>query len=132
MESVKCEVLTLLYPGQVGWTCCVLLRCLSLGLSQRWREFSAEPAPGLMAEVAHFSAPCLLTASRRGQLLLGWLLPSHVSEADLAPMWDRHLNHRNARTEAMVLIQSRGTAIWGPRHSCQCFSLNLVHTRPDQ
>lgn len=77
-----------------------------------------EPAPSLMAEVAHFSVPWLLTASRRGQLLLGWLLPSHVSKADLTLMWAWHLNHKNARTEAMVLIQSRGTTIWGPRRYC--------------
>lgn len=75
-----------------------------------------EPVPSLMAEVAHFSARCLLTASRRGQLLLGWLLPSHVSEADLALTWARHLNHKNARTEAPVLMLSHGPAIWGPGH----------------
>lgn len=90
-----------------------------------------EAAPSLMAEVAHFSVPWLLTVSRQGQLLLGWLLPSHVSKADLALMWAQHLNHKNARAEAMILIPSRGTTICSLRHCYYCYSLNLVHAGPD-
>lgn len=90
-----------------------------------------EPDSSLMAEVAHFSLPWLLLVSRQGQLLLAWLLPSHVSEADLALMWAWHLNYKKARTEAVVLIQSRGTTIWGPSFYCCWFRHNLVHA-PDQ
>lgn len=133
MKSVEHEVLTLLQLVQGGvWTCCILQWFLSLGLSQCWRKFLVEPAPRLTAEVAYASVPWLLLVSRQGQLLLGWLLPSHVPKDDLALMWAQHLNHKNARTKAIVLIQSHGTDIWGPRHYCQCFSLNLFHTGPSQ